>query len=399
MQDKPLVSIVIPVYNGANFLRQAIDSALAQTYTNCEIIVVNDGSTDEGATDAIARSYGSKIRYFIKTNGGVATAVNYGIQQMHGEYFSWLSHDDMYNPPKIERQMEAILNASNNVEIAHSNFSFLYMETGQIDPVDWLKCYSKEEMEYSNFAPLFLCIHGSTILVKKSCFERVGLYDTGLPATQDSEFLFRAMRGRRSVFLEDNLVTVRMHDQQGQRIMSAFPKEYNEIFQRFCKMLDDAEKIEMCGSVYNFYYRLYLTLKTFRTASSVLGYLQKCMMEHQSERKNVKVLNKISIFSNYNKIYLFGAGMYGRQLALDFRMHSISIDGFIDNNSEKQGKNIDGILCLPLSDILPAGDKVMVIVSMLSSETVIHQLHKYAVKHIWTYRQCREQLAAVEPDI
>ncbi|MDR1180166.1 MAG: glycosyltransferase [Spirochaetales bacterium] len=102
----PLVSIVIPVYNGANYMREAIDSALTQTYDNCEVIVVNDGSDDGGATDNIARSYGDRIRYFAKENGGVATALNLGIREMQGEYFSWLSHDDVYLPYKIERQID-----------------------------------------------------------------------------------------------------------------------------------------------------------------------------------------------------------------------------------------------------------------------------------------------------
>ena len=94
MSHNPLVSIVIPVYNGSNFMREAIDSALAQTYPNIEILVVNDGSTDN--TREIALSYGDKIRYFEKENGGVATALNLAIHEMKGEYFSWLSHDDWY---------------------------------------------------------------------------------------------------------------------------------------------------------------------------------------------------------------------------------------------------------------------------------------------------------------
>ena len=106
MRNQPKVSIVIPVFNGSDFLNQAIDSALAQTYPNLEIIVVNDGSTDEGKTERIAESYGPKIRYFWKTNGRVASALNFGIQRMTGDYFSWLSHDDVYYPEKIHEQMD-----------------------------------------------------------------------------------------------------------------------------------------------------------------------------------------------------------------------------------------------------------------------------------------------------
>lgn len=104
----PLVSIIIPVYNGGNYMREAIDSAIAQTYKNIEIIVVNDGSTDNGETEGIALSYGDKINYYYKENGGCASALNYGISKMKGEWFSWLSHDDVYFPTKIESQVNEI---------------------------------------------------------------------------------------------------------------------------------------------------------------------------------------------------------------------------------------------------------------------------------------------------
>ena len=89
-------------------MREAIDSALAQTYPNLEVIVVNDGSRDNGLTEEIARSYGERIRYFSKPNGGVSSALNMGIRNMRGEYFSWLSHDDVYEPDKIAKQVEVL---------------------------------------------------------------------------------------------------------------------------------------------------------------------------------------------------------------------------------------------------------------------------------------------------
>lgn len=105
---KPKVSIIIPVYNGSNYLGEAIDSALAQKYPNIEIIVINDGSTDGGKTEEIALSYGDRIRYYYKPNGGVSSALNEGIRRMEGKYFSWLSHDDLYTPDKIGRQVELL---------------------------------------------------------------------------------------------------------------------------------------------------------------------------------------------------------------------------------------------------------------------------------------------------
>lgn len=108
MKKNIFVSIIIPVYNGSNYLSEAIESALAQSYSHIEIIIVNDGSDDEGKTEAIARSFGDKIKYFYKKNGGVSSALNFGIAHMSGDYFSWLSHDDLYAPNKIERQVAAI---------------------------------------------------------------------------------------------------------------------------------------------------------------------------------------------------------------------------------------------------------------------------------------------------
>ena len=108
MNYQPKVTIIIPVYNGSNFLAQAIDAALAQTYKNCEILVINDGSKDDGASEKIALSYGDKIKYFCKENGGVSSVLNFAFTKMEGEWFSWLSHDDLYLPEKIEKQIAFI---------------------------------------------------------------------------------------------------------------------------------------------------------------------------------------------------------------------------------------------------------------------------------------------------
>ena len=123
---RPKISIVIPAYNASNYLAEAIDSALAQTYPNVEIIVVNDGSDDNGSTEQIALSYGDKIRYFSKENGGSSSALNMGIANMTGEWFSWLSHDDLYLPNKLERQIK-YLNSLHIEGAELKNISYLHL--------------------------------------------------------------------------------------------------------------------------------------------------------------------------------------------------------------------------------------------------------------------------------
>lgn len=273
---EPLVSIVIPVYNGSNFVRDAIDSALAQTYKNCEVIVVNDGSQDGGATDAICRSYGDRIRYFVKENGGVATAVNLGIEQMRGEYFSWLSHDDMYYPQKIERQIEALSMQEDKTAIVHCNYDVLFEETKLLVHQDFLRFWPEEYLTNSNFAAVFLVIHGCSILVHKSHFERVGTYDPTLKTTQDSVWLFYAMRGQRSVFLKEELFVTRIHKSQGHVTMDEHTPDFNQMMIDFCEWLTEEEKANLYGSAQEFYYHLYSwLLGNFPKAGSCLTYLQE----------------------------------------------------------------------------------------------------------------------------
>lgn len=274
---QPLVSIVIPVYNGTNYVREAIDSALAQTYPNCEIIVVNDGSTDNGATAAVCKSYGAKIRYLEKPNGGTASAVNFGIRAMRGEYFSWLSHDDIYYPQKIEKQIAALENSGDRTRIVFSNFDYLDMDTGFKSSHDMRTEYPEEKLTIGAFAPVFFVIHGCTILVHKSHFARVGLYDENpkYSAVQDSIWLFHAMRHGASIFLPESLITGRGHKEQGQRTMTAHHQQYNDMVREFCKTLSDEEKISFWGSTEEFYYKYYQHLLKVTFANNCVKYLRR----------------------------------------------------------------------------------------------------------------------------
>ncbi|MBI4849812.1 MAG: glycosyltransferase [Nitrospirae bacterium] len=210
----PKVSIIVPVYNGSRYLREAIDSALAQSYKNVEVIVVNDGSNDNGETANIAGSYKDLIRYFHKENGGVASALNFGIGKMTGEYFSWLSHDDVYCPDKIERQVRRLARPHEGRTIIYSNFTWINeqsAETGvfRVPPEYAANIY---------LAVLATVVHGCSILVPKACFDNAGLFNERSMTTQDNEMWFRlAKAGYEFIHMPEFLLKSRMHSEQGQR--------------------------------------------------------------------------------------------------------------------------------------------------------------------------------------
>lgn len=207
----PLVSIIIPVYNGANYLKEAIDSALAQTYPNVEILVINDGSRDDGATERIALSYGERIRYFSKPNGGVSTALNLGIQEMRGEYFSWLSHDDTYLPDKISTQVEAMQAIAKPV-IVYSDFERMNEQSETLNIIA-IPTIPSEAMPYHLIVNKF--IHGCTLLIPKICFEDVGGFDENLRTTQDYDLWFRLAQHYEFRHIAKPLIRSRWHREQG----------------------------------------------------------------------------------------------------------------------------------------------------------------------------------------
>src|SRR3989344_3358815 len=181
----PKISIVIPVYNGSDYVKEAIESALTQTYPNFEVMVVNDGSSDRGKTERVAKKYGRKIRYFKKKNGGVATALNFGISKMRGEWFSWLSHDDVYPEDRL----------TNLIKIWQRDprAKFVYGKLANIDEVGLPHPTLTEIYDFKadKNIPLIRqmlrdnAISGCTTLIHKGVFNVVGKFDEKNRTAQD----------------------------------------------------------------------------------------------------------------------------------------------------------------------------------------------------------------------
>ena len=255
MNYEPRISIIMPVYNGANFMRDAIDSALNQTYHNYEIVVVNDGSSDNGETSRIAKSYGDKIRFIDRQeNKGISYTLNEGIANMQGEYFTWLSHDDRYIPtkledqvtflnslleehPEIERERILLCAGTERIDI-HGQVTSTYQ--GNINAHKRIR--SKKEMIFDNLRQYGLS--GCTVLIPKEVFEKFGTFDLTKRTVQDTDLWYRLiMGGCIFCFLDKAIVQSREHkNKTGNRLNDVFEIEKEEMQASLAKkMICDPE--------------------------------------------------------------------------------------------------------------------------------------------------------------
>lgn len=245
---QPQISIIIPVYNGANYLREAIDSALAQTYRNFEIIVVDDGSTDGGDTRQIAQSYGSRLTYLWQENGGCGAALNTGIAAMSGDYFSWLSHDDVYAPEKLSRQIEILAALPDKDTIIYGNYDLINAKSKRYHSLRLETQGSPYQLDLPLYALTRGLINGCGLLISKRLFEQYGTFDPALKTTQDYDLWFRLFRRAPIKFDASTFVLSRVHDEQSSRTQSVLKVEGNALWTRFVDDVTPEEAIAMYGS-------------------------------------------------------------------------------------------------------------------------------------------------------
>lgn len=254
------VTIVIPVYNGSNFMKVAIDSAIAQTYDNKEILVINDGSTDNGETEKIALSYGNKIRYIKKENGGVATALNLAIKEMKGDYLSWLSHDDIYKPYKIEKQIETIKKLEDKTTILFSNVE-LIDEKGKIFcTTNYSNLMTHEELCQGIYPVIKGTVNGCSMLISKECFDKVGLFNENLKTSNDYEMWLRLFKEFKSYLIEEPLIQYRIHKNQDTTKSPYTLKEANKLWVDIINNLTVKEIEGWSFEPFNVYMDLYFQM-------------------------------------------------------------------------------------------------------------------------------------------
>lgn len=207
---QPLVSIVIPTYNRAHLIQDAIESCLSQTYLNTEIIVVDDGSTDD-TRQLLQAQYDERIHLIQQRNQGPAIARNTGVEAAQGEYIQFCDTDDLLHPTKIERCLPYIVNQP-DIGLVYTRFRFVDRDGKtplSLPPSSLLPDNSFCDLISSNGAP----IQTSTTLFRKSAFLTVSGFraDEDQRCAEDWDLLLRLATQYRMVGVDEILVDYRKH--------------------------------------------------------------------------------------------------------------------------------------------------------------------------------------------
>ena len=215
----PKVSVIIPTYNRSHYVGEAIDSVLGQTFKDLEIIIVDDGSTDN--TKQVLKNYASSIHYIFQEKKGRAEARNKGLKAAKGGYIAFLDDDDIWLPNKLEKQI-IFLDAYPNIGLVHT-FTEVIDEGGRLlgkETGSRLKLYKKAmRIGYTYEGMSQLCVmFMSTVMVRKECLNKIGLFDSRTESFEDWDFYLRFALKYRIDTIPEPLVKSRIHQKQSTRV-------------------------------------------------------------------------------------------------------------------------------------------------------------------------------------
>lgn len=221
----PKVSIVIPAYNAMAFLPQTVDSILAQTWQDYEVVIINDGSQDNILTWS-QTLIDPRIRVFSQDNKGLAGARNSGIQHSEGEYIAFLDADDLWQPTKLEKQVQ-LLDQQPSIGLVYTwvaSINELGMITGRVFQ------HTDRGHIWSTLITHNIVECGSNALVRRRCFDRHGLFDTSLRSyVEDWDMWLRIAQTEEFDVVQEPLVMYRQHAASASQNWSAMEASFQQV--------------------------------------------------------------------------------------------------------------------------------------------------------------------------
>ena len=303
------VSVIIPAYNNADLTIKTVKSVLTQTYENIEIIVVDDGSTDD--TKNKLKLFGDGIHYIYKQNGGACSARNVGIKQATGEYIAPIDCDDIFYPEKIAKSVECLEKKS--------DYGFVYTDAYFINRDDnVISNHQISNRPASGWiAPRlilknFIC--NSTVVIRKECFEEVGFFDETIFIPADWDMWLRVSEKYKVAYIDDKLTGYRLTDNYIASNMETAIKEtvyvLNKAFVRNNRISRGLKK-KCLSNVYFSYGLDYAVIQDFKKSRETL--LRGVLNKPYSLRGLLflgwmlsapKLFRKVILYLRPNKYYL-----------------------------------------------------------------------------------------------
>lgn len=232
----PKVSVLIPTYNRARFIKRAIDSVLNQTYRDVEIVVVDDGSTDN--TQKIIESYGDQVTYIYQENKGAASARNAGIDASVGEYISFLDSDDYYAKNNLKIKV-AILESNSGISWVYSDWQYVDQKGEKLINGSDRFNYSNKKLSGALFKELLYkrnFITTGVVMVRRLVLEDVGCFDPTILSQEEYDLWLRISVKYPVHYVDENLVTVTDH-------FDSLSKDFSKWVYGNVLIIDKIEKI------------------------------------------------------------------------------------------------------------------------------------------------------------
>lgn len=234
--NQPTVDVVIPVYNGAPYIEDAVQSVANQTYPLANIWVVNDGSTDnteEILKDLAARD--SRIKIVSKKNGGLSSARNAGILKSTSQLVAFLDADDVWHPTKIEKQVEVFRNTSvNSLGLVFCGYELMDTNGRPVTHLGVPKLHQiRGDVRKILMAGNFISSSGSGVLIRRECFDAVGMFDEGLASCEDWDMWIRISRRYCVDFSLETLVKIRRHNSNMQKNSARMALTYLKVLSKY----------------------------------------------------------------------------------------------------------------------------------------------------------------------
>jgi glycosyltransferase involved in cell wall biosynthesis len=269
---QPAVSVIIPTYNNATYLPQTIESVLAQTLADYEIVVIDDGSVDE--TVDVLRPYHHQIRYFCQQNQGVSAARNHGLRLAKGEFVLFLDGDDLLLPDKLAAQV-ACLQSEPALGAVHSGWRLVNQDgqpVGEVEP--WHNTPGLTLLDWLMWKPVFL----GAMLFRKSWLEQSAGFNTQLRQAEDTDLILRlALAGCTMTWLQRPTVCYRQHSENTMHNGLRQAEDMCRVLDSFFAEPTLPEEARQTEALVRYYTLLWLVWRLYRTGyeAAIPTYLQK----------------------------------------------------------------------------------------------------------------------------